>query len=196
MKIKIFILFFLFIANFVYAQRFNAGLRMGICASQVNGDNLSGYNKSGLIAGVFVNRKFSDLISMQMEMVYIQKGSRKPTDVNNSYYRLRVHYIEVPLLVVFHVAKKFDITAGPTFGTLIFSEENDEFGVYTNSIPFEKFELSGNAGIVYKINDKWSFDGRYSQSITTIRPYPGSNSSFFDGGQYNVLIEFSLFYQF
>src|SRR5258706_10632378 len=96
---RIFFLFFILITNLIYAQNFNAGLRFGIDGSQVNGDNLSGFNKAGIIAGAYVSRKFSDLISLQMEMVYIQKGSRKPTDMNNSYYRLRVHYIEVPVLV-------------------------------------------------------------------------------------------------
>ncbi len=196
MKYNILFLFFFFAAKLLLAQNFNAGIRIGVCGSQVNGDNLSGYNKAGLIAGAYVSRKFSDHISLQMEMVYIQKGSRKPTDLNNNYYRLRVHYMEVPLLVLFHVSKKIDLTAGPSFGTLIFSEENDEFGIFPNSPSFKKFEVSGNVGIVYKINDKWSFDARYSNSLTTIRPYPGTYSTFFDRGQYNVLIEFSLIYRF
>lgn len=196
MKLKILFLFFIFTTHFLFAQSFNAGLRFGVSGSQVNGDNLTGFNKAGLLAGAFVNRNFSDHFSMQMEMIYIQKGSRKPTDIYNNYYRLRVHYIEVPLLVLFHASKKIDFTAGPSFSTLIFSEENDEFGVFRDSPPFKKFELSGNAGIIYKLDDKWSFDGRYSHSITTIRPYPGTFSTFFDRGQYNVLIEFSMVYQF
>ena len=196
MKFKILFLFFFTAADFLVAQNFNAGFRIGVCGSQVNGDNLSGYNKAGLIAGAFVNRNFSDHFSIQMEMIYIQKGSRKPTDINNDYYRLRVHYIEVPLLVVFHASKKIDFTLGPSFGTLIFSEENDEFGVFRDTPPFKKFELSGNAGIVYKLSDNWSLDGRYSNSLTTIRPYPGVYSTFFDRGQYNLLLEFSLMYKF
>ncbi len=196
MKLQILFLFFFTTTNFLFAQNFNAGLRIGVCGSQVDGDDLGGYNKAGLIAGAYVSRKFSEHFTLQMEMVYIQKGSRKPTDLNNSYYRLRVHYVEVPLLVHFHVSKKIDLTAGPSFGTLIFSEENDEFGVFPNSPSFKKFELSGNVGIVYKLNDKWSFDARYSHSITTIRPFPGSYSTFFDRGQYNFLVEFSFIYQF
>ncbi len=196
MKYKFLFLFFLLTTNLIFAQDFNAGIRFGVCGSQVNGDNLSGFDKAGLIGGAFVNRKFSDLISLQMEMIYIQKGSRKPTDINNDYYRLRVHYIEVPLLVIFHVSKKIDLTVGPSFGSLIFSEENDEFGVFPNRPPFRKFELSGNAGIVYKLDDKWSVDGRYSNSLTTIRPFQDTYSTFFDRGQYNLLIEFSLIYQF
>jgi len=190
------VIFFLLASEVIFAQKLDEGMRFGLCGSQVNGDNLAGLYKAGLLAGADVSRRLSDYFSMQMEMVYIQKGSRKPTDVNNSYYRLRVNYVEVPLMVLFHASKKLDLTAGPTFGVLVFSEEDDEFGVYTNSPPFEKFELSGNFGIIYSLSDKWSFDARYSNSLTTIRPYPGTPTSFFDRGQYNVVIEFSFFYKF
>jgi Outer membrane protein beta-barrel domain len=189
------IVLFLFIRN-AYSQKFNAGFRLGVAGSQVNGDRLTGFDKVGLIGGAFVNRKFSEKVSVQMEIVFIQKGSRKPTDDNNSFYRMRVHYMEVPLLFRFHTSKKFALSAGPSFGTLIFAEEDDEFGVYKNAPPFRKFEFAGNAGLLYNLNDHWAFDGRYSHSITTIRPYQAYNPDFFDKGQYNVLIEFSLLYSF
>ena len=196
MKIKFLLLILLFTSEFIHAQSFNAGIRFGIVGSQVNGDQLTGFNKAGFVAGGYVKRKFSDVISLQMEIVYIQKGSRKPTDMYNSYYLMRLGYIEVPLNVLFHVAKKVDLTAGPSFGTLIASEEKDEYGTYTNAEPFEKFELSYNFGLIYQLSDNWSFDGRYSHSLMTIRPFPGTSSTFFDKGQYNVVIEFSLLYGF
>jgi hypothetical protein len=196
MKNALWVSVFMLAAIAAGAQSFNAGIRAGISGTQVNGDRLSGFNKIGIVAGGFVSRNLSEKTALQMEIVYIQKGSRKPTDDNNFYYRMRVHYVEVPVLFIYKTSKKFAITAGPSFGTLIFSAENDQFGVYRNTLPFKKFELSGNVGIQYKLGDNWTFDGRYSQSITTIRPYPGAYSTFFDRGQYNVLIEFSLLYAF
>ena len=180
----------------VSGQEFNAGLRIGVAGSQVNGDRLSGFDKVGLLGGAYVNRELSERFTAQMEMVFIQKGSRKPTDDFNSYYRMRLHYVEVPLILQYHTSKKFAITAGPSFGTLIFSEENDEFGVYQNTQPFKKLEFAANFGVLYHLDEHWSVDGRYSQSITTIRPFPGTYNTFFEKGQYNVLIEFSLLYGF
>jgi Outer membrane protein beta-barrel domain len=179
-------------------ERFHAGVRAGLCGSQVNGDRLEGFNKLGIVAGLYVKRKFSEKFTGQMELVFIQKGSRKPTDDYNSYYRLRVHYIEVPVLLQYKASAKLSVYAGPSFGTLIFSGEDSEFGPYRNILPFSKFELSGNAGVLYKLSDDWAFDARYSASITTIRPFPVYNpyNSFFDKGEYNLLIEFSLLYDF
>jgi hypothetical protein len=192
MKLKILLIIFLISVSGVQAQKFKAGIRLGIAASQVNGDELSGFDKAGLIGGAYVYRDLSEKFSLQMEMVYIQKGSRKPTDDYNNYYRMRLNYIEVPLFLRWHASKKFDVTGGFAFGTLIFSEENDQFGVYENAAPFKKFEFSGNFGMIYKLGNNWSFDGRFSQSIIPIRPAPVSSSAFFDGGQYNVAIELTL----
>jgi hypothetical protein len=178
----------------LFAQRFDAGLRIGFCGSQVNGDRLSGFNKVGLLGGGYVKRSFNGPLSVQMEMIFIQKGSRKPTDVNNTFYRMRVTYIEIPLLLSWKASSKLQVTAGPSYGVLVSSREDDEFGIYPNPIPFRKFEIAGNAGIIYYLSDSWSVDARYSQSISTIRPYPGGSTRFFDKGQYNVLIEFSLLY--
>lgn len=193
---RVFTLLIILLPVYSSAQKFNAGIRFGMDGSQVNGDRLSGFDKLGLLGGVFVNRSFTERTSLQMEMVFIQKGSRKPTDDFNTYYRMRVHYLEVPILFRYHTSTKFAFHAGPSFGFLVFSEENDQFGAYPNAMPFRKFELAGNAGLLYSFNENWKFDGRYSHSITTTRPFPGKSLTFFDKGQYNVVIEFSFLYQF
>ena len=65
------------------AQNFGGGLILGLSTSQVGGDNLGGFNKAGLLVGAFVNIPISELLSFQMEMTYIQKGSNNP-NMNNS----------------------------------------------------------------------------------------------------------------
>ena len=90
-----------------FAQKFNAGIRAGIVASQVDGDTYEGFDKAGVIAGLYVNRSFSDKFSLQLEMDFIQKGSRMPVDDLNNYYLMRLSYLEVPLLLQWHVSNSF-----------------------------------------------------------------------------------------
>ncbi len=185
---------FLFLIVFpclLSAQGFKAGLRVGVVGSQVDGDTYEGFNKAGITAGLFVNRKLSDLFSLQLEMNYIQKGSRKPLDDNNTYYLMRVTYIEVPVLLQWHAGKLIDIFAGPSFGVLLNSHEETHFGEFKGP-DFEKNEIAARIGISYKLSEKWSVDGRYSSSITTIRPSPAAYTPFFEKGQYNRLIEIGL----
>ena len=131
-----------------------------------------------------------------MEMTFIQKGSRMPTDEFNQYYLMRLGYIDVPVLCIYHVSKKFALNAGPSFGFLISHSEEDQLGEFKDTPPFKKFELAGNIGVMYGLSDHWTFDFRYSHSITTIRPYTAGYTTFFDKGQYNVVLEASLLYQF
>lgn len=193
---RISILFLLFLPNLLFAEGFNAGARFGICASQVDGDTYEGFNKPGLIAGIYVNRKVSDLFSMQFEMSFIQKGSRKPVDeFNNSYYLMRLSYLEVPLLIQWHASKSIGIFAGPSFGVLLNSYEETEAGEYKGP-DFEKYEVAARMGLSYKLSDQWYVDGRYSISLTTIRPSPAGYTPFMEKGQYNRLIEIGFSYQF
>ena len=197
MKTKNLLIIFLLIGNYISAQEgFKAGLRFGMDASQVDGDNLGGYDKAGLIVGGLVSRELSKSFAAQMEIIYIQKGSRKPVDENNEYYVMRLGYIEVPVLLVWHAIKKFDATGGFAFGTLISSEEETQLGTLPVDYPFEKFELSYNLGFVYHISDNWAFDGRYCNSLTTIRGFPGYYSTYFEKGQFNFLIAMTLIYKF
>jgi hypothetical protein len=186
----------LILTLFTQAQDFKGGVRFGGDGSQVNGDGLEGFDKAGVLFGAYIKRDFSEKFSAQMEMSFIQKGSRKPTDEYNQYYLMQLSYIEVPVLFIYNLNKKVGLYAAPSFGVLIHSEESDQLGVYVNTPPFKKYEVAYNLGVLYSISDHWSFDARYSHSITTIRPYAAGYTTYFDKGQYNVVIEVALQYQF
>lgn len=195
MKKKLLILLFLIAPTLIYSQGFNAGIRGGICGSQVDGDTYEGFNKAGITAGFFVNHKLSEFFSIQMELNYIQKGSRKPVDDYNSFYLMRVNYAEVPLLIQWHAGKSIDIFGGPSYARLLSSYEETEFGEYKGPA-FEKYEIAARIGISYKLSEQWRVDGRYCNSITTIRPSPAAYTPFFEKGQYNRLFEIGLSVEF
>ena len=77
---------------------------IGLSTSQVSGDDLAGFNKAGLVFGGFTNRILSNRNSLQLEIVYIQKGSRNPDIINeesenyNKPY-INLSYIEIPILL-------------------------------------------------------------------------------------------------
>ncbi|MBL0258789.1 MAG: PorT family protein [Bacteroidetes bacterium] len=196
---KLLCLFFLIgIFPSLKAQNFDAGIRGGLTATQVAGDRLTGYNKAGFLIGGFVSRDFSEKISLRFEIIFIQKGSRKPVNIDdNTYYRMRLHYAEVPILLLYNATKTISIEAGPSFGSLVFSQEDNELGEIIGAPEFKKFEISANAGLLFHLSDHWLADIRYNWSLTTIRPYQGSyNYNFFDQGQYNSVVEAALMYRF
>jgi len=185
-----------------YNQSFNAGYHFGMTATQVTGDNLSGYNKAGIYAGGFVNRNITDRAKIQMEMSFIQKGSRKnakPSDGIYESYLMRLNYVEVPVSYQFDLKKYLSLHAGLSMAYLIISTEKDNYGVVVpdpNLPYFKKIDFDIFAGLTYNINDKWSLLLRYSYSILPIRNTPLFSTTYYNEGQYNDVITTALQYHF
>ena len=117
--------FSLLLLNGFAQKRFNVGVKAGVSTSQVEGDSYSGFNKAGLDGGIYVVGKFNDKWTAQMEMIFIQKGSKhnsNPDKNDYTYYYMGLNYVEVPLMVQYH-QKKFGFEAGPVFGYLISSKD-------------------------------------------------------------------------
>jgi hypothetical protein len=179
-------------------QSFTSGVRFGMTATQVDGDTYEGFDKAGLLGGLFVERALSDRFSMRMELDYVQKGSRKPLDKEyNTYYRMRVNYVEVPLLARFKAGKKLTLQGGPAFGVLVFSQEDDETGILKYSPKFNTYEYSVSVGLAYVLTEKVGFDVRYSCSLAPIRPFDFFYTfAYWDKGQFNSVVQLSLQYSF
>jgi opacity protein-like surface antigen len=192
--IRLLILFFFF-NTAAFAQHFKGGLIVGISTSQVDGDNLGGYTKAGLKAGALVYRKLSDKFSLQFELEFIQKGSRRPlNEEDNSFYLMRLNDIDAPLFLQYALTKNWVVEAGPAIGTLVSAYEEDERGSIRNAESFHRFDYLANAGVNYFISRNVAANVRYSYSVVSIRR---SNATIFDNfyfnpGQYNNMIAFSL----
>lgn len=183
----------------VYAQGFKAGLIGGLATTQISGDQLSGFNKAGIVAGGFVSTYLSPKFDVQMEIVYFQKGSRKNADPENqdyTYYRLRLNYFEVPVLLQWKYSKRFVFEAGPTFGALLSTQEEDEYGEFNTTFPFNKFELGLAGGMNVIIVKGLSFNARYEQSALPVREHVSGQTYRFNQGQYNSAIVFTFRYKF
>jgi hypothetical protein len=196
------IFFFCFISMLFSAnaqeQRFSAGIKAGLSSSQVSGDELSGFDKAGSIAGLFVNATFTKKWSARFELLYIQKGSKykaHPELGDTKYYRLQLNYLEVPVAFQYHF-KKWVIEAGPGFGYLINNKEETEMGNITVYRPFHKSELSYIAGFDYRIFNNFSVNCRYSNSILSIRSHESGAHTFSNPGQRNSVLELTLNYTF
>ena len=180
----------------IQAQDFRAGLQIGMTGTQVTGDNYQGFNKAGFFGGFFVNRPIGRLGEGQLEINFIQKGSRKnakPSDGIYDSYLLRLNYIEVPVFYKFSIVKGLKVEAGLMLAYLINwrqFDENGEFFKNPSVADFNKFDFSGFAGLNYKINEHWGFSLRYSYSILAIRPKPDyqNTSIYYNQGQYNEVL--------
>ncbi|HRW96026.1 MAG TPA: outer membrane beta-barrel protein [Bacteroidales bacterium] len=194
MKIGI-VLFFLLVTPLVFfAQDFNGGLLFGIAGTEISGDRLEGPNKAGIYAGGFVNRYFTEKSSFQMELDFIQKGSRLNPDSTNGFssYLLRVNYAELILHYKWDFHPMFTFEVGPSLGVLINSYEEADYQLLDN--PFEWYDLNANFGLFYHLNQRWSFNIRYSNSVLPVRPHSQGQTYKLNKGQYNEVLSFTFHY--
>ncbi len=198
MKVLI-LIFFIVISTSTYAQRIGAAVIAGMTASQVSGDQLSGFDKAGLMGGLAAFTPLSARWIIQVELLYVQKGSSSDVDpdaIDLSVYKMKLNYAEVPVMVEY-VQNKLRFEAGAAVGFLLSSREEDENGELEFNRPFKKLDFSLNGGIGYQVINKLFLFTRLSNSIIPIRDFlPGYNPYFLNKGQYNTVIEFTLRYKF
>ncbi|MCD4747226.1 MAG: PorT family protein [Bacteroidales bacterium] len=102
MKKYYFLLISLLFVFTIHAQKFNGGVMLGFTGSQVAGDNDSGYNKAGLFGGGFVNLEIGSRSLLQLELEFMQKGSRHNPNFEQGDTKsllIRPNYGEMPLLL-------------------------------------------------------------------------------------------------
>ncbi len=176
------------------SQEFNGGLIGGVSASEISGDRLEGPNKAGIYTGGFVNRYFTKKSSAQMELNFVQKGSRLNPDSTNNFssYLLRINYVELFTHYKWDFHHLFTLEAGPSLGVLISQYEEADYQLLDN--PFNLFDLSLNIGLFYHLNSRWSFNIRYSNSILPVRPHSGGTTYKLNQGQYNEVLSFTFHY--
>jgi len=181
------------------AQGFYGGFRLGVTGSQVQGDNLSGFDKAGLTGGFLVGIPVGNYSVIQTELLFVQKGSRKnPTKNDPSKYIMRLNYVEMPFLYRRQLKESYGFESGLSFGVLLQTEdvEFDENGTLNSRESFEKFEVAAHVGIWYNINDNVRVNLRYSHSVLPIRPHQGGATYYFNKGQYNLVLGLTLEYRF
>ena len=201
MKNKILFYLLLLINVDCQAQRFDGYVLAGISTSQISGDALSGFDKAGFMvgAGVVTSISKNNKTMMGMEIYNIQKGSRKPSRLDKgdpSFYRLRLNYLEIPLYLKYAASDHFQLFIGGAIGVLTGSSEENENGKVAYQVPFNKFDASATCGLEYLLTADWRMGLRLIQSVTPVRDFSGNAQTFFNNGQYNNVITFTVSYFF
>jgi len=196
MKKALFFALVLFISYVSYAQTFGGGIMAGLSASQLDGDNWGGYNKAGLTFGIYTNARFTKHIDAQLELRYVQKGSKSSEKDQTVFYLSKLNYVEMPLFLKYNFLERFSFNVGLAAGYLQkATEDKDGIGDLPADPEFNKFEFSGLAGVEYRFLKNMFFNVRFNYSILPVRSHPGDQTFYLNQGQYNNVLTFSVYYQ-
>jgi len=185
----------------IKAQQFEGGILAGGVSSQIAGDNISGFHKAGLSFGGFVRINLNDQSGLQMELVFIQKGSRtsdQDIKAGMNPYLLRLNYIELPLIYQYMLGRSLRLEAGLTAAFLASHYEEVNYLENIQDV-WRSFNFNTLVGVRYLFNEQWSLGLRSINSINSIR------TNMVDGnvkrygnkfGAFNDVLQLAAFYTF
>ena len=188
------LLFCGFLAISSNAQKFGGGIIAGASTSQVAGDMLGGFNKIGLLAGVYTNLKIKEDLQLQLEIIYIEKGSRNPNLHKNTIQEITLSYVEIPISINLQQKENLGIELGILPAFIMSSKMNDYFSEIEIDPSFEKYDFGIFAGINYHLSKKIILNSRISNSIIPIRPHVSGATNGWNKGQYNTVLNFAIHY--
>ena len=178
-RFTFFTLFLIFIINIADAERFRAGLTLGVTATDIDGmdthDQDNDFYKLGFALGGIINTKLNAKNDLQVEINYIKKGTMQlPDSNNNGYYKLALDYIEVPFILRHHVkfnmgkmeVNKFDLELGASVGRLVNSSwERGNYQYDIDMSMINSTDVSLLVGLSYNFSSHVNLNFRYSNSV-------------------------------
>jgi hypothetical protein len=154
-----------------FGQNFRLGIIGGLTSSQISGDGIYGFSQFGAIAGADVNYKFNESWSASFGLQFNQKGARNfQSQTVYSAYRLRVNYIEAPVMVNYHL-NKLQFSAGLYLGVKVNQKERNSFGAVDPVRNFKSFDFGGQLGVNYEIKENWQVELRFQNSLIPVRDH-------------------------
>ena len=183
---------------------------LGLNLSHVEGDEVSGFKKFGLNIGAGALIPFKKKWDVSMEVTYNQKGARQAKQYSDSdslgnvttgAYKLRLNYVEVPILVHFTDKEFITIGAGFSWGRLVGVQEWEHGNIVEsttlNSGTYNKNDFSYIIDARVRIKGPLKFGVRYQNSMVKIRTREFENSEgTWSRDQFNKVLTFRLIYIF
>lgn len=181
---------FILVSYFLNAQGFNGGIIAGFTASQVDGDQWTGYNKVGLQAGVYSRYHFNEDWVFLIEIKYIQKGSLKTFKEDPlANFRISLSYVELPLLLNYNLNEKITFGGGFSYGHLLSAQVDDAGGtIGQDHLNYRKSDINLISQFKYHINEHLWADIKFAYSL-------GSIKDEYYNRQWNNLFAFGIGYE-
>lgn len=185
-------------------KQFKGEIIAGMNLSQVDGDEVYGFNKMGLHVGAGAMIPLWHRFSFSVEVLFDQRGSfRKYAPGGDTlpppYYSLKLNYLSAPFLIHFEDRDTWTFGVGFSYGRLVsFSEtEHGTKQPWTYStFPYNKNDFNILADIRFRVWKHLKFNLRYSYSLAKIRTrdYSDFQGNTWTRKQYNNVITLRLVY--
>lgn len=173
----------IFTVGFANAQKAEFGVKGGLNISNFSGDTEGMNLKSiaGFNLGAFAAIDLSEKITIQPEILYSTLGA-KAVNVSAFYgdmlftgdVKFNLSYINVPVMIKYYVADKFNLEAGPQIGFLTSAKTSTKLDGSSQTVDedikdsFESVDFGLNFGAGYDLTKNVSAGIRYNLGLSNI----------------------------
>lgn len=193
-----FCIFLMMFSTASLAQGFIGTAVVGANVSQIDGDNLLGWDKIGINAGMRLGYNIADKTNLAIEFLYSQRGSAPSISSGSDFGSIDLKYIEIPLLVEYNDwyleeddYYKVGIEGGLSYGNLFSVNSSNSF-VPIDLDGYKKHDISYTLGARYSFTKHIAGVFRFSQTIGNIY----ANTSGDLEGQVSRWMSFRMHYTF
>ncbi len=168
----------------LFAQHTNFGIKAGYNSSSVQITNSNDYDsKSGLHVGGLAHIHINKHFAVQPELVYSCQGG----EAGNT--KLKLSYLNVPVLLQYMVNDGFRLQTGPQVGFLVTAKQKVGDVEFDIDDDFDAVDFSWAFGAGYIFSSGIGIDARFNLGLNNI-----SDDETFEAK--NRVFQVGLFYQF
>jgi hypothetical protein len=186
------ILFITLLTTLTYALQAQVhadwGVKAGLNLANLKIENTSSPDsKVAVFAGLLAHLHFEQHWAVQPEIMYSNQGAKQ--DISGTEYKVKLHYINLPVLLQYMTGSGFRLQTGPQLGILAAAKTKaGESQTDANNL-YKTFDLAWVLGASYVTNGGFGIDARYNIGLANINDQGGSSVK-------NRVWQFGLFYQF
>jgi len=146
-----------------YGQRFSGTAIVGANVSQIDGDNLFGWDKIGINSGFRLGYGVGEKTNVAIEFLYSQRGSAPSISSGSDFGSIDLKYIEIPVLVEYNDwyiededYYKVAVEGGLSYGNLFSVSSSNNF-VPANIEGYKTHDLSYTLGARYSFTKRIAY---------------------------------------
>lgn len=146
------------------------GVKAGVNATNMSNADLK--TKLSFHVGMFSEWQLNEFVSLQPEVVYSRQGARDKLteDGKKVRTRLRMNYLNIPVLAKLYVLKHLSVDLGPQFGFVLdarYKQKDSIKSLKTKLTNYKNFDFSWAMGASFRI-DSYDISARYNIGLTNM----------------------------
>jgi opacity protein-like surface antigen len=195
----------IFTIGFANAQKAEFGIKGGFNSSNFSGDTgrVDFKSRVGFNVGAFVAINLSEKFTLQPEILYSTQGA-KAVNVSALYddviytgdVKFNLSYINIPVMIKYYVADKFNFEAGPQIGFLTSAKTSTKLDGSSQTVDedikdsFESVDFGLNFGAGYDFTENVSAGIRYNLGLANISKTQSVDNSKIHNNVFSLSLEY------